>query len=329
MFARNVLVRVPPRIHLGLLSMHDGAPRINGGIGFAVDQPRAHIEVRESSQLSVQDHRPFPMAPDELAQLTKSLELFTRTHRLRRWADIRIFGGMLTHVGMGSATAIRLGATEALALLNDFPLAREALVAASGRGGTSGIGINSYFDGGLVCDLGRPNDKNSFAPSSQVRLTRLPLALPAIPMPDWPMLLCVSRAIASKTQQEEIAFFKRTTPLPPSASFEASYIALFEIYATVVEGDYAAFCYGVEHMQQTVWKHAERVEYGCALAALDGALHQAGADCVGMSSLGPMLFCFANPARFASITAAARAMGCDVHYTSPTNRGREILLNDA
>jgi beta-ribofuranosylaminobenzene 5'-phosphate synthase len=329
MRVHSIRVRVLPRVHFGLLSMHEGAPRVNGGVGFAVDGPRAQIDVTEAAQLSIHDNRPFPMVPAELAQLAKSFELFARTHQLRRCADIRISGGMLTHVGMGSATAIRLGATEALALLNGIPLARDALVAASGRGGTSGIGVNSYFDGGLICDLGRRNDGKPFAPSSQICGTQPPLALPTVPMPVWPLLLCVPRAVAPKTQQEEIAFFERAVPLPASASFEASYIALFEIYAAAAERDYIAFCRGVERIQQTTWKRAERAEYGSALATLDAALLEAGADCVGMSSLGPMLFCFADPARIIAISDAARAIGCEVYRTTPANRGRQVRLIDA
>jgi beta-ribofuranosylaminobenzene 5'-phosphate synthase len=325
----SVRVEVLPRIHLGLLSMHEGAPRINGGVGFAINEPRAQIEVIEAAQLSLHDGRSFPMVPDELAQLEKSLELFARTHQLPRRAHIRISGDMLTHVGMGSATAIRLGAIEALALLNGRRLAKDVLVAASGRGGTSGIGVNTYFEGGLIFDLGRPNDGRAFVPSSQVCATRPPLALPAIPMEGWPMLLCVPLAIAPKTQQEELAFFERATPLQASASFEASFVALFEIYATAAERDYASFCRGVERMQQTAWKRAERAEYGSALVTLDVALREAGADCIGMSSLGPMLFCFADPGRLATIADAARAMGCVVYHTAPSNRGREVRWSDA
>jgi beta-ribofuranosylaminobenzene 5'-phosphate synthase len=141
--------------------------------------------------------------------------------------------------------------------------------------------------------------------------------------------LCIPRAIAPKTQQEEIAFFERATPLPASASFEASYVALLEMYATIAERDYVAFCRSVERMQQTAWKRAECAEYGMALVTLDAALRAAGADCVSMSSLGPMLFCFADPARFARIAYAAQAMGCDVHRAAPSNRGREVRLSDA
>jgi beta-ribofuranosylaminobenzene 5'-phosphate synthase len=242
--------------------MHAGAPRMNGGIGFAVDGPTATIEAKPASNIEIEDARRFPMTASELQQLRGALLGFSQRLELKQGAAIRIEGAMQTHVGMGSATAIRLAALQALALVSGRTVARGALVAASGRGGTSGIGVNSYFDGGLVCDLGRSSDGSHFSPSSQVRATSPPLALPSVKMPDWPVLLCIPSTIRTKTQGEEVAFFARTAPLPAAATFETSYIALFELYAAAAEADFGAFCRGIEHMQRTEWKQAERAEYG-------------------------------------------------------------------
>lgn len=326
---RRIGIGVSPRIHLGLLSMHHSAPRLNGGIGFAVEGPCAQIDATPAVHLTVRDERQYPMTAPELAQLQCALEGFLAAHRLERAAMVRIGGDMLTHVGLGSATAIRLGAIEALATLNGYRVGREELIAASGRGGTSGIGINSYFDGGLICDLGRRNEGQSILPSSRASTSRLPLALPSLALPDWPMLLCIPRAIMPKTQEEETAFFLRTAPLAETSSFEASYVALFAIYASAAEADYAGFCRGIERMQQTAWKCAERAEYGAALARIGAALLEAGTDCAGMSSLGPLLFCFAPHARLGAIASVARTMGCDVRQTAPRNRGRELYRYDA
>ena len=325
----EVSVNVRPRVHLGLVSMHRRAPRRNGGIGFAIEGPEAEIRALEADQLVVYDDRPHPMPPSELDQLSLCLERFVSSHGLARRAAIRIGGDMRTHVGMGSATAIRLGAIESLALLNQARIPADRLVAASGRGGTSGAGVNTYFSGGLVCDLGRPNDGTPYAPSSQIAPTRPPLALPVVTMPSWPVLLCIPRAVAPKTQQQEIAFFERTTPLPAAASFEASYIALFELYAAAAEGDYPAFCQGVRRMQQTAWKRAEYDAYGEALPLLTAELLNAGADCVGMSSLGPMLFCLTKSSRFGVIKDRAAALGCDVYPTLPSPVGRTVTLINA
>jgi len=327
--ANRICVCIQPRIHIGLISMHDTAPRLNGGVGFAIDKPTARIDVTEASNLSVHDDRRIPMTPGELRQLSEALERFALRHGLEGRAEIRISGSMLTHVGMGSSTAIRLGATEALAVLNGFPAARDVLVTGSERGGTSGIGINSYFAGGLICDLGRPNEGNSFVPSSQARTARSPLALPSVSMPNWPLVLCIPRSIPPKTQQEEIAFFERTTPLPPTTSFEASYVALFDVYASAAEADYSAFCRGITRMQQTAWKQAERQQYGSALQTLSATLLETGADCVGMSSLGPMLYCFVQSTKLMAIVDAARTMDCEVHQTAPANHGRRLTSSNA
>jgi beta-ribofuranosylaminobenzene 5'-phosphate synthase len=208
---------------------------------------------------------------------------------------------MRTHVGMGSGTAIRLATLEALYTINGVSVPRDGLTVRSGRGGTSGIGINTYFDGGLILDLGVKAALFDFLPSSQPRPGSLPTTLPPLSMPQWPLALCVPRGIQPKSQDQELEFFKRTTPLDPESSFRSAYDALFGIYAAVAEIDYAAFCKAVDSIQSTSWKDAEWHEYGTPLTKLRDDLLRAGADCVRMSSLGPMLFCFGRADALANI----------------------------
>ena len=163
---------------------------MNGGLGFSVQEPVAHISLRTAAQFEICDRRPIPIGTEELLQLTNSVVRFAKAHRISQGARIEISGGMRTHVGMGSATAIRLGSIEGVARLNGLELARDELIRFSGRGGTSGIGINSYFEGGMICDLGRAADGTYYAPSSAASGVRPPLALPVVEMPPWPLLLC-------------------------------------------------------------------------------------------------------------------------------------------
>jgi beta-ribofuranosylaminobenzene 5'-phosphate synthase len=304
--------------------MHAGAPRKNGGIGFAVAEPQARIHIRRAKHLQVIDDRMYPMPHAEIVQLVELVQQLIDCHQLRHAPEIHISGAMRTHVGMGSGTAIRLGAIEGTARLSGLRLPSADLVRVSGRGGTSGIGINTYFSGHLVLDLGIPMDFAGYGPSSSARSPRLPTALPKVPMPKWPMILCVPRSIVPKTQPQEVEFFKRTAPLPASRSFEATYVALFELYAAALEENYAGFCLGVSAMQATAWKHAECAEYGPALLALKRDLMDRGLDCVGMSSLGPMLFGFGPPGVLADIASDTAALDCEVFRTNPSNLGRAL-----
>lgn len=320
----EIHIAVHPRLHLGLISMHKDAPRVNGGVGFAIEEPTALIAARRSDQFSFCDNRSKPMAAEEQLDLCNVLKEFAAQRGLSSAVSLQITGEMRTHVGMGSATGIRLGALECLALLNEIEFSNDDLIAASGRGGTSGVGISTYFRGGLVCDLGRRNYGNRFAPSSRVRPTSAPLTLPILHIDRWPMFLVLPRFAVPKTQIEEVEFFERTTPLLQDDSFEASYVALFEIYAAIADRDYQTFCQGVNHMQTTGWKSAERAEYGPPLQVLGERLMTAGADCVGMSSLGPMLFCFVRSEKIPSFVKHSERLDCELHQTVPRNEGRSV-----
>jgi len=302
---------------------------MNGGIGFAINGPEACIDIAPSNDLLLNDARLNPMSASEIDQLGSLLRAFCSERQMDRMARIDIGGDIRTHFGMGSGTSLRLAAIEGLTLFNGLHLTKAEIISASKRGGTSGVGINSYFEGGLICDLGRSNNGDDFSPSSATQADRPPLALPTITLPEWPMLLCIPRRISPKTQGEEIEFFRRTTPLPDTASFKASYLALFGIYAASAEGDYPAFCRSVNDIQHTAWKQAERSEYGEPLAVICEALRVGGADCVGMSSLGPMIFCFASHAKLGALEKIAADYQCDTFRTAPANRGRQVSLNHA
>src|SRR6187397_3143910 len=58
------------------------------------------------------------------------------------------------HVGLGTKTAVILGALQAAAIASGYKVSRAELQLLSGRGGASGVGIHAFFIGGLVIDAG-------------------------------------------------------------------------------------------------------------------------------------------------------------------------------
>jgi beta-ribofuranosylaminobenzene 5'-phosphate synthase len=153
----RVRVIAPARLHIGLISMHLNGPRKNGGIGFAIESPNAVVGVAPSSRVVVRDERLVRLDSSELDLLTQSVDQIVRENRLVP-AEIIISGSIQTHVGMGSKTAIQLSIVEALCVLSGHPLSRSRLIKMSGRGGTSGVGVSSYFSGGMILDLGQLNE---------------------------------------------------------------------------------------------------------------------------------------------------------------------------
>lgn len=71
------------------------------------------------------------------------------------------------HCGLGSKTSLLLSVVKLAFIINDIPVTPEEIVYFSGRGGTSGIGINTFFSGGIITDSGHDEDSpRNFAPSS-------------------------------------------------------------------------------------------------------------------------------------------------------------------
>lgn len=287
---RSCVIAVRPRLHVTLIGMDGVGWRHNGGIGFCVGEPHLQVRVSTATTFSLHDNRRHPLQDIEQTRLAKVAHGFARSP-----VRIEICGDLPSHYGFGSSTAIRLGTLEAIAHVLRKDMGRTQLLQKSGRGGTSGIGITTYFDGGLVFDVGIKDTRSPPLPSSVMEgLHRCPLVVKQLQMPDWRVGLCIPFGIRPQTEEEEVAFFKRACPITASASHETLYHVVYGLLASAQEHDFVGFCNAIKAIQRCPWKQMERALYGEPLLQVETSIYDAGAAAVGMSSLGPGLFFFAN-----------------------------------
>jgi len=283
------------RLHLGLFSMHENGVRINGGIGFAIELPEIRVQIKPSSEFSIHDFRKKGVSGSAVNRLLEKLENAYKKYSLHSFVSIEITGDAESNHGFGTGTAIRLASIEGLMLVNNKEISNDELVKLSGRGGTSGIGINTYFSGGLVIDLGRLNDGQKKQPSSQVKdNVNYPLLLKQSIMPDWSVGICIPSNIASLNEEEEKRFFDKTCPISEFEAYKTIYHSLMGVYASVEEGTKSIFEDSIKLLQNCEWKKEERGRHGVALLEIEKDLYKFGANVVGMSSLGPSLFFLAD-----------------------------------
>jgi beta-ribofuranosylaminobenzene 5'-phosphate synthase len=282
-------IKVFPRIHLGLLSMSGEGYRLNGGIGFTISAPCASVTFRPSRVFNLRDHRVKPFNDSELARIESCLTKGLRQFNVNRIPlSISISGPMPSHCGFGSATSIRLACLEGVFLKLKIPIDRKRLVELSGRGGTSGIGINTYFSGGLVLDLGRRG--GILSPSSASEgMPQDPLTLCKHSMPRWRIGTCLIPASKTISGRLERKFFASHAKLKLRDVEKATHIALFGLTAGALERDFQTFYKALNDMQKTRWKSAEWALHGVPLQRAKRLLFQNGAEAVAMSSLGPSL----------------------------------------
>ena len=196
----------------------------------------------------------------------------------------------------------------------------------SKRGGTSGIGINTYFDGGFILDVGIKKENDTFMPDSIAeRKGKIPLIIKNINLPDWKVGICIPKFIKNKTEDEEKEFFKQSCPIEKKYILDILYESLYGVTSSIIEKDYNVFCESINKIQNTRWKYLERNLYGKELLNLEKIIYQSGADCVGMSSLGPTLYFLGENINRITNNLKDYNNSVECFSTIMNNQGRKVL----
>lgn len=298
--------------------------RINGGIGFSIKEPSIYVEIEENNSLTIIDSRKISLTDKEIHEILYILRKIIEEYGLTIKAKFTITGNSLPHYGLGSNTAIYLSCIEGLLLLNKREYQHTDIINLSKRGGTSGIGINTYFKGGFVMDVGIKREQEILMPSSVSNSRKKPLVIHHCKVPNWKIGICLPLGISNKSEEEEILFFQKSCPIDKNSVSNILYEALFGVTSSIVEHDYEIFSKSINTIQNTEWKKMERNIYE-ELFSLEDDIKKMGADYVGMSSLGPGLFFSGN--NIDKIIKYLSSKHPDVLFYSTflNNSGRKII----
>ena len=323
-------IKAFPRIHITLIGMNKDGYRLNGGIGFSISSPILDISFETSNTIDVIDKRKYGFTGDELNRLKSHINQVAKNQDVKKVVIGVINEGIIqSHVGFGSNTMIYLACVEALFILNQRDYSDKNVIALSGRGGTSGIGINTYFKGGYVFDTGIKNhEQRTLAPSSTFISSgcQQPLLIKSIELPLWDLGICIPQ-IVPKTEEEEKRFFQTNCPIEKSDVEKILYEVVYGVTSSLLENDFKAFCESINAIQQTKWKSLERNLYGETIIEAEKTIRKNGARCVGMSSLGPMLYFFGDDIE-GSVEKVNREMSQCVCFKTTFNNLSRIVEND-
>lgn len=314
-----------PRIHIGLVDLGRMTPRAYGGAGFFLDGPVTRVTAKyaQCGGLEGYDGRYGREFPRQLGdQLEQLLGIDARSVRLR------IEQVPPAHHGFGSKTAFVLAALESAAVALSRPLSSAALIKASGRGGASGVGVNGYFMGGLVCDSGHlQGDVESLVPSS----ARLPVSPPPVALRldaplSWSVAVFLPPTCSSTSAVDEVTFFSQQTP----TSHEEVAAALGAIYHGVVPAfvleDLHLLSAALRIVSASTFKRREVEHHPEGVSRLICELSNCGAAS-GMSSIGPAVYAIfdresVSSERLAQVAECAGATPVGVFRFR--NQGREV-----
>ena len=279
----SVTIRTPARLHFALIDLNGSLGRIDGSIGLAINDPHFEIVATPADQIQIESTQYKERASAILEKLQAEYS-FLGIH-------LQLATEIPPHSGFGSGTQLALGIAQAVNTLYDLNLSVADLAQAVGRGGTSGIGITAFEQGGFILDGGHryPDQKSSFLPSSAAGDVPAPPLLLRHPFPDWDLLIVIPRCthISGET---EIQLFKTLCPQPRSTAEKLSHLILLQLLPAIFEEDRYAFGSAINNIQTFGWKKVEIDAQGGVLQQTLDFLREAGAIGAGISSWGPAIF---------------------------------------
>jgi beta-ribofuranosylaminobenzene 5'-phosphate synthase len=173
-----VKITAPSRVHFGLASLTMDTRRTYGGVGLALWHSRVVVTCERLSS----DNGPLIRCTDE--SLNAFVQRRLKVAELNR-VGIDVLELPPAHVGLGSKTAVAMACAEAALLVSGRSASWSTTARLAGRGGASGIGINSYYTGAFLGDGGHgAPPATGFVPSSYSAPDHLPKAVVRLPWPD-------------------------------------------------------------------------------------------------------------------------------------------------
>jgi beta-ribofuranosylaminobenzene 5'-phosphate synthase len=166
-------------------------------------------------------------------------------------------------------------------------LSQEDLQVLSGRGGASGVGVNSYFLGGLVGDSGRAGSSAAFRPSSASASLAVPKVLYRVDWPSqWQVAVMRLKNAVGISGNDEVEFFRRETPFPRAEAALAALALSFELPGCVMDRDFDGLRDCLSEIRGCGFKSREMLLQPLSMDLIS-ALEDNRLLAVAMSSFGP------------------------------------------
>ena len=320
---RSAVVTAYPRIHITLVDLGHGTGRRYGGAGFAVDGLTTTARATKASHTELVAPSHFE-APD-ISSIRSALDRLS--DRVGTGFNVSVRCDAPCHVGLGTKTSCVLAALRACNATVDAQLGTRELVKLAGRGGTSGIGVNTAFVGGFVADAGQPANAGArLLPSSAATgVHELPPAIVKLGVPDqWRIHLFLpdGKRLTGKAERE---FFQRHTPIPRTEILEVLASVYHGVAPSFASGNLLELAHALRQIHTLGFKKREVASQGSIVLGLLRDLNDLGNVAAGMSSMGPLVYAIATGG---SEELTAHFISCYgsvyVGEFGPQNQGSEV-----
>ncbi|NHI91734.1 MAG: hypothetical protein EAX96_04460 [Candidatus Lokiarchaeota archaeon] len=253
---KKLRIKTVSRLHFGLIDLNGSLGRIDGGIGLALNYPNTILEATpETKDIIIETESQEDDIREIIEKVIKNLNIDVGV-------KIKVRELIPPHVGLGSKTQLSLAIASLISRLYiDNILTPEKLAKITKRGGTSGIGINIFYQGGFILDgghsFGESKDKEAILPSSASNAPpALPLLRYEVP-PDWYFVITIPNAGKHVNGINEVNIFKKYCPISEEEVGKFARLVLMKILPSIMLKDINSFGEGLTKLQKIGFKKHE------------------------------------------------------------------------
>lgn len=327
-----MIIKTPSRLHLTLIDLNGAIGRIDGGVGLTIEKPGLILEA-EHQDSGIEIVFKDQIHNEELMKEYRE-KIENSTNRMIEFLKISYGFRFLVketypaHSGLGSGTQISLAVGKSILNLNNMDMTAPEIAKIVKRGGTSGIGVRAFDQGGFIIDGGHKiEEKPNFLPSSASSASPAPLITRYDFPEDWKIILAIPNVPAGASGPKEVNIFQKYCPIPLEEVQKLSHILLMKMMPAVVEKDIGSFGDSVNQIQTTGFKKVELDLQHPLIHNLIENMKSAGAAGVGMSSFGPTVYAITDTDTKEILKAAKDTMkevGGELITTRAQNSGAII-----
>jgi beta-ribofuranosylaminobenzene 5'-phosphate synthase len=290
---KEIIVKTPSRLHIGLIDLNGSIGRIDGGLGLTLAKPNFTIRVSESDELRLDV--PAQYQKQTLTAVNTIINYFKINDNFR----ITLEEFVPSHAGLGSGTQLSLGVGYAICKFKGISANIRDLVLLLGRGGTSGVGVTSFEKGGITLDgghsFGGSGTKKCFTPTSASKGVPPPPILIHSDFPEeWKILLAIPDKCKKISGAHEAKLFEELCPIPLSEVKTISHIVLLKLLPALFEKNLQTFGSAIDDLQKYGWKKIEIDYQEPLILETMNYMRKEGAAGVGLSSWGPLIYAFGD-----------------------------------
>ncbi|RAP53202.1 MAG: hypothetical protein BZ138_01560 [Methanosphaera sp. rholeuAM270] len=286
-------IQTSARLHLSLIDLNGSEGRLDGGIGITLEEPYLNIGCEEHHKNKIT----FNKDVDVQNKTAYESKIIDAANKMKQFLNVdanyhfKINNIYPMHHGLGLGTQLALSIAKLISESHNVHLSTIELARIIERGGTSGIGVYSFDNGGIIIDGGHKKVlKKDFLPSSVSKVSPPPLIARYDFPKEWNIILAYPRDSSGASGSNEVNIFQKYSPISLQDVQYISYLTLMKLMPAILEKDIQSFADAVNKIQSIGFKKIERNLQSNQTDNLINNMKKLDIPAVGMSSFGPTCF---------------------------------------